>query len=547
MLHLEFLKMNDAQGQGAFLKRAAGRYFTGQSVGSHLARALARELHQANPEARELRIVDPFAGDGRLITWLIEAWNQLGYPRVLWQVELWDLDVSYFDEALEELTSLGLGRRWLKPAFRKVDAFKYAREAGQVFDAVVTNPPWELLKPDRREICQLPEGMQQEYIAKLREYDQWISSCYPLSQPKRKFAGWGTNLSRVGLEVCLRLTRRNGLVGAVMPASVFADDQSANLRKQLLDTNSLLDLAYYPAEAKQYGGADVASATMVFLREGPRKKSVPLLSYREGKPGPSAKIRIDRKTLEALEYVLPVAFGSRAIKLLTRLASTLPRWRDFEKGADAFLWAGREVDETGSARWLSKSSQGQPLFIKGRMIERFGVCEEPSAYVGRPGWKAPSSVAHPRIVWRDVSRPSQKRRMIATVIPADWAAGNSLGVLHLRHHNEQTLKALLGVINSTTFEFQLRAYLATGHVSLSSLRKVALPPADLIQGAQKLASLVDDALGGQRSAEYEADALVARELYKLTESEYRTVIGLFEKFDTHERRDLLEAYGACAR
>ena len=167
-------------------------------------------------------------------------------------------------------------------------------------------------------------------------------------------------------------------------------------------------------------------------------------------------------------------------------------------------------------------------------------------YVARPGWSPPPSVSNTRIVWRDVSRPNQKRRMIASIIPPGWAAGNSLGVLYLLDQNELALHALLGAINSTTFEFQLRAYLATGHVSLSSLRKGALPPMEQMLNSPQLADLVIASIDGDRAAEIAADAYVAKVLYGLTRSEYRIVIRLFEKLDSGEQKELLQAYDAMA-
>ena len=47
----------------------------------------------------------------------------------------------------------------------------------------------------------------QRYIADLARYDRELAEAFPLSQPSRKFSGWGTNLSRAGLEAAARLTK----------------------------------------------------------------------------------------------------------------------------------------------------------------------------------------------------------------------------------------------------------------------------------------------------------------------------------------------------
>lgn len=50
--------------------------------------------------------------------------------------------------------------------------------------------------------------MKSMYIDSLREFDDYLSRVLPYSQPKRKFAGWGTNLSRVGAELSLEICNK---------------------------------------------------------------------------------------------------------------------------------------------------------------------------------------------------------------------------------------------------------------------------------------------------------------------------------------------------
>jgi Alw26I/Eco31I/Esp3I family type II restriction m6 adenine DNA methyltransferase len=275
LLHLDYLKENNTHYSGTFIKKASGRYYTGDTVGKRLARLVARNIKIPSHTQEQIKIVDPFSGDGRLIVWFLDSWLKLNCSNVLFDIELWDIDTVGFKTAQENINKAGKGIRNLSISCKKLDSFQEALKHERSFDIVLTNPPWEVLKPDRREIDKLPTDTRERYISKMREYDNWLASNYPLSQPKRKFAGWGTNLSRVGLELCLKLLRSDGILGSVLPASIFADDQSTKLRKHLLTKHSVIDIAYYSAEAKLYEKADVPSVTIVAKTDGIPKSQFP--------------------------------------------------------------------------------------------------------------------------------------------------------------------------------------------------------------------------------------------------------------------------------
>jgi DNA (cytosine-5)-methyltransferase 1 len=200
------------------------------------------------------------------------------------------------------------------------------------------------------------------------------------------------------------------------------------------------------------------------------------------------------------------------------------------------LWAGRELDETGHKRFLGE--EGDYLFLKGRMIQRFGIVEAPTEYVRRDGPRIPISADYHRIAWRDVSRPSQKRRLHATLIPPGWVTGNSLHVAYFRNRSLTRLKALLAVMNSFVFEFQLRAYLATSHVSLSSVRKVRIPLLSDCRLVERLTQLVDQCLEGCEASPIEIEIQVAR-AYGLERDDFKLLLSAFDNLTDTQINSLL--------
>jgi Alw26I/Eco31I/Esp3I family type II restriction m6 adenine DNA methyltransferase len=545
LLHLECLTMRMDE-EAILFKRASGRYYTGEIVGRRLASEVAQALHTASPKARKISAADPFGGDGRLIVWLMDAWAELNLPKVQWAVTLWDVnDVGFYEAEARLNEASGRNKQSLRINLHVGDAFSKALEAREQFDVVITNPPWELLKPDSRELEVLGATSRKQYIAKMRSYDDWLSGHFPLSQPRRKFAGWGTNLSRVGMEAALAITKEGGIIGVVLPASFLADDQTARLREHLLTEHKVLSASYYPAEAKLYESADTASVAMALMAGGPPAQSLTIATHSlvTGELE-SSVIALEMEALSKVGFVLPISFGSKALAIINELAQRFPSWRDLETSMANGLWAGRELDETRISEFLQSATHSEPLFIKGRMIGRYATLEHPQLAVRKPHWTPPSSTQARRIAWRDVSRPSQKRRMIATLLDGGYVAGNSLGVAYFKDLAETPLLALLGIMNSTCFEFQLRAHLATGHVSLSSLRKVAVPSGQQLREANALASLVKTALEASDSDAIRVDAYVARCIYAITEDEYQIILDGFDTMSPELRHVHITCYRA---
>lgn len=542
MLHLKHLHESTSdEVSRSFLKKATGQFYTGEIVGVRLASLVASSMHERFAAKSHLRVIDPFGGDGRLIEWLVRSWRGQGYKRVDWDVTVVDVNRDGFQTCKDRISALMREGEDISLSLLARDSFFDLEEDYGRFDAVITNPPWELLKPDRREIERLPMKCRKGYIQKLREYDALLAEKHPLSQPKKKFAGWGTNLSRVGFEVGLKLTAAGGIFGAVLPASMLADEQSGSLRRHVLTTNSLLDVGYFPAEQRHYVGADVDSLTIILEKDGSRKDEVALFRASTSAANCAmSKLRLDLGTLESNDYVLPINVSSSAAQIVLKMARGLSKWRDLE--GTGFIWAGREVDETGSANWIASGKPHGLKFVKGRMVERFGIAQLPSAVIEKPGWIPPKSCNFRRIAWRDVSRPNQKRRIIATLIPQGWAAGNSLGVAVVNRGGDVALSALLGVMSSTAFEIQLRSHLATGHISLGALRKVAVPAEETLHDQKLLSTLVGRRLAGDILVEAKIDAYVAKFLYGLSRPDYECILKEFVKFDHAERAAAIEAF-----
>ena len=152
-------------------QRAAGRFYTHRAIGDRLATTIGPLLTDRD----RLTVVDPFGGDGRLVCWLLPQLASAGIRRVgatIWEREAAAAPVAN-ERILAEAARVGLE---VDVDVWTGDTFDRAAGSRERFDVVVTNPPWELLKPDHRELRQLPAHLRDSYIAELRASDQRLAS-----------------------------------------------------------------------------------------------------------------------------------------------------------------------------------------------------------------------------------------------------------------------------------------------------------------------------------------------------------------------------------
>jgi len=518
------------------IDRATGRFYTHRTIVEHLTEKVASRFRLG--DAPSLRIIDPFCGDGRLVMRLLEKLCSHDFTGHL-KIDLWDCDADAVEAARISIFTVASTCGIPTTINAKVcDSFAYALGHFGEFDIVITNPPWDAIKPDRRELSQLNAVDAEEYVGHLKSQDAFFVKNYSLSQPKRKFAGWGTNLARVGVEVSLRLLRKGGVCGIVTPASIFADQVSGLLRKWLLSHCTIYDVGYYPAESKFFKNVDQESAFFVSCNEKPLTIEPQLTVYdKDASPLVIERVPLPMEYLSSNDFALPSRFGVKGLALQKKMEH-FQTVGDLEGKKSEDLWLGRELDETGWREYLAE--EGKFLFAKGKMVERYAFSSFPRRFVRKDGPKIPKSALAERLVWRDVSRPSQKRRMRAAIVPTGWVTGNSLHVGYFKDKNIQRLKALLVIFNSLVFEMQIRSNLATSHISLGAVRRCKIPSFTNSTVEVSLAHLADRCIEGDTESMILAEVLVAK-AYGLNKNDFKTLVSLFSKISSHEVRILLDS------
>ncbi len=495
-----------------------GKFYTDYNVAEEMIDRVVSEI-SLHVHKNILRIIDPFCGDGRLILKLLQAISQdKNYETLLIEVYLWDIDeVAVENAKIAVLDFVKHNNINAKIIAEKTDAFVSCFSVEESYDICVTNPPWGLLKPLKLFNSRCGDDELDRYKTSIAAYDDYMRQEFMISQPTSKFGKWGTNLGRCGLEVALRLISADGVCGFVSPASLFNDQVSVPFREWIFNRFSLKSISYFPAELKLYGSADVSSITAV-VKTG-RTEKIDIRIYDKNFKYCESKLQnADLEYVKDNDYLIPLEFGIESLKLQMQWDSLVSLE---EYCATNGLHFVRELDETRLEEKVC--SYGDYTFSKGYMVNKYTFVPD-NMFLNEKNVEIPKTAQYAKIVWRDVSRNSQKRRVKATLLPENCVAGNSLGAIYSEHNDKELLKVLLAVMNSYVFEFQARKQLVSNHVPVGVVRKIKIP---LLSKDRELISLVECKLNGQ-DVEPDIEVYVAK-MYGLKWEEFLNIISTFKE------------------
>lgn len=508
-------------------EKMLGKFYTDYDIAESMIHVIG-DIYRPVLYDSEIRIIDPFCGDGRLVLKLLAALresNVIDGFKVY--ISLWDIDALAVEKAKVSLEEFCKEYNIACTLDAKVtDAFVEYQGVRRKFDICVTNPPWSLLKPQKLFSKSNDDESLAGYRVAIESYDSFMKEEFPISQPSKKFGKWGTNLARCGTEVALRLIKSDGICGIVSPASLLNDQVSAKLRIWIFENFEVVNVSYYPAELKLYGIADISSITMV-VKGGETDQNINVRIYADKAIFKQKKI--EKAVFEYIRrngYSIPLKTGIEAISIIMYL-ERLPSMMDY--CAECGLSFTRELDETRFQEKITET--GRIEFAKGYMVDRYSFHGD-GFFLNEELVTPPPSVFCNKLVWRDVSRDSQVRRVKATLLPPRFICGNSLGVIFGNEENLPRLKMLLVIMNSLIFEYQARSMLVSNHVASGIVKQIHVPVPDV---DTDVIELVDRQLNGE-NMELLLE-LAAAKLYGIAPEDYQAIVESFAL--TQESRDFL--------
>lgn len=484
------------------------RYRNATAIAEDLA-GLRTEIEQHNAAAREVldrQLLNEFIGLG------------IQFSQATW-------DEKKEEEGKPEKRPLRLDD------IRALHPFHWAYEFDEIivtrggFDAIITNPPWEILKPNAKEFFQQHsdvvsknkmriEDFEDEkasilvkhadirrdwlaYLSSFRHLSEWFRGATQFANQtglvNDKRTGSDLNLYKLFTEQTINLIRPAGRCGIVIPSGIYTDLGATQLRRMLYENTRITGLFGFENRREIFEGVDSRFKFVVLSME----KGGPTASF------PAAFMRHDVAELARFPGEDSLALR---VDLISKLSPSTVSLMEFHSALDIAiaekLLRFPLLGEQRAGSWnigftaefhmtndsdIFEAAQGKrrlPLY-EGKMIWQFehGYAE-PRYWVDEAAGRArvlgrQKDVGQKldyqdyRLGFRDIAASTNERTLVSSIIPPRLFFGNTLPALTSPRDHAQLLfiQALFG---SFTIDWLLRKKVTT-HCNFFYMEQLPLP------------------------------------------------------------------------
>jgi hypothetical protein len=413
------------------------------------------------------------------------------------------------------------------------------------FDAVIGNPPWEMVRHDTPQAAEAAArpGSSKQLVRFVRE-----SGAYAACDRGH------VNLYQPFLERSLALTRRGGRIGLVLPWSFATDEGTAALRKRILSgcrQQTIVGLDNARGLFPIHRGLRFLATTFT---HGPGTGEIrgrfgvmtaeeleDLPAYEDGTEPTRYPVRLTAaaiaRTGGATGRLADIRRREDLI-LVERLTSAFPALGSAEGWHARF---GRELNATEDRRHFGVRGL---TVIEGKHLDRFVVhaTESPSRL---PATRARALLPdaryrRPRLGYRDVSGVGNRWSLIAAVIPARVVTTHTIFCLRSRHARDD-MDLLAALFNSYVLNAIVRMWMGS-HVTTSLVESLPVPRRKGSALERRIVRLSQRLRTGRATAHTEAtlQGAVAR-FYELDVGTFRSLLEGFPRVSGKDRERAAEA------
>ena len=418
------------------------------------------------------------------------------------------------------------------------------------FDAVIGNPPWDMLRADAGAAATRASARQAGASLLRFTRDAGIYTAQ---------SDGHANRYQLFLERAMALARPGGRLGLVLPSGLATDHGSAPLRGRLFtrcDVDALVGIdnhrGVFPIHRSMRFLLLTASAGSPTRRLACRMglsdpAALESIGEESADTSPWFPVRVTPAWLERVSgpgLAIPALRDATDLAIVERAAALFP-----PLGSDAGWSArfGRELNASDDRAAFRPGRLGLPV-IDGKHLEPFRVL------LGSVQRSIGASDARrllpadrherPRLAYRDVASATNRLTFIAAVLPARSVSTHTVfclrGALPLVAHH-----FLCGLFNSFVVNYLVRLRVTT-HVTIATVEQLPIPTADAVPAAYAEIAALARLLSRrpEPSALARLNARVA-ELYQLSAAEFEHVLETFPLIPIEERDLALSIF--CGR
>ncbi len=428
------------------------------------------------------------------------------------------------------------------------------------FDAVLGNPPWDMLRADSG-----PAAARDADRARTAPVRRFFTASGVYTAQGQGHA----NRYQLFLERSLQLTRAGGRFGLILPSGIATDHGSAALRRRLFDRCALDTWIGLDNRA---GVFPIHRSVRFILMAGATGGRTDVLRFRGGLQDPAALDRcasdprhdrgdewlsVSRSRLEAWDpeqLTVPAVTSATALAILVSASSSAPPLGS-PRGWHARF--GRELNATDDrAHFIKRAAPPRPAshkgmpgtdtarghrglpallpIVEGKHLAPFQV-KLPAVTHAIPRDAAARlidpavSFDRDRIGYRDVAGATNRLTLIAGLLPKGALTTHTVFVLKTPLTPDAQW-CLLGLLNSLVANYLVRLNVTT-HVTAALMARLPVPrPPDESPAFRRLAALsrglADTGLEAGPEEYARLNATAAR-LYGLTGDDYAHVVNSF--------------------
>lgn len=427
------------------------------------------------------------------------------------------------------------------------------------FDAVLGNPPWEMMRADTGNARRRGESRDD-----LRAGLSFVrgSGHYPLVSRGH------VNQYQLFVSRTLALVRPGGRFGLILPSGLQTDVGSADLRRTLLDACRLDTWLAFENRRGIFPIHRSVRFLLVSGTSGGRTDAVPVRSGLTDASALSALPDDARSESAAAGIRLTREFLSRwdpvhlTFPMLSTPLDAAIAWRALQAPplASPSGWSvrfGRELNATDDESHFVKCARGGPAagtgllpVVDGRHLRPFGldlstVNRGIRAVDATRRLEACAGFLRARPCYRDVAGPTNRLTLIAALLPAGVVSTHTVFCAR-QHLGERDAWCLVGLLNSLMANYLVRLQVST-HVTTALMARLPVPrPAPASTEHAALADLAS-VLATRRDPEDDVETYarlnaVAGRLYGLSSTEHAHLVSTFPLLPEGMRHRLVEAY-----